>query len=468
MGTHTTEQDNRKIIERIVSARIYLRVNMFVMKKYLMMFAAVCTAFLTQVHAATVIDTWKLDNGARVYFVETHALPIVDISVQFDAGSRRDTKDKAGLADMTNTLLTRGVDAQGNLPALTESQVLDGFADIVARYGSGAGMDQGAVSLRVLSNKADRTAAVTLLSRVLANPSFPSEALVRDKARMVAALKDDQTQPAVIAGQAFQQAMYGNHPYAFDATPATIEALTREDIVGFHRQHYVANGAVVTLVGDLSKDDAHRIATQLTMQLPQGVTQPAMPPVPPPVASDKRIAHPASQSHILIGLPALVRGDEDFFPLLVGNYSLGGGGFVSRLMHEVREKRGLTYGVSSGFSALAQPGPFTISLQTKKEQTAEALKVTRDTLDTFLQTGPTSAELKAAKDNLIGGFALNLDSNSKILSLVAMMAYYNLPLNYIDVWTDKVKNVTAAQVRDAFARKVKADKLTVVVVGQAN
>jgi zinc protease len=438
------------------------------MKKYLLMCVVACTATISQVHAAVAIDTWKLDNGARVYFVASHALPIVDVSVQFDAGARRDTENKAGLAAMTNTLLNRGVDAQGSLPALTESQVLDGFADIVASYGASAGSDQGGVGVRVLSDKADRTAAINLLSRVLANPGFPEEALARDKARMISALKDAQTKPAVIADQAFGKAMYGSHPYGFDASPETIAQLSREDIVTFHRQHYVANTAVITMVGDLSKDEAHQIATQLTAHLPQGAALPAMPPVPAPVASDKRIAHPASQSHIMIGLPALVRGDEDFFTLLVGNYILGGGGFVSRLMHEVREKRGLTYGVSSSFSGMAQEGPFEIGLQTKKEKTDEALKVTLDTLNTFLKSGPTASELKAAKDNLIGGFALNLDSNRKILSLVAMIAYYDLPLDYLDTWTDKVKRVTAAQVQAAFLRKVKADKLTVVVVGQAD
>lgn len=438
------------------------------MKKFLMMCVVACTAVVSQVHAGIKIDTWRLDNGARVYFVENHALPIVDINVQFDAGSRRDPQDKAGLASVTNALLNRGVQAQGSLPALNESQVLDGFADIVAQYGGGAGWDTGSVSLRTLSDPSDRGTAVGLLARVIAKPLFPADALERDKARMIAGLKDAQTKPDFIADQALQQAMYGSHPYAFDATPATVAAITRDDIVAFHQRHYVATDAVVTLVGDLTRDQAQQVATELTSRLPQGAPLPPMPPVPAAVGSDKRIAHPASQSHILLGMPALERGDKDFFALVVGNYVLGGGGFVSRLMNEVREKRGLTYGVSSGFSAQAQAGPFTITLQTQKAHTAQALKVTRETLATFLKEGPTASELKAAKDNLVGGFALNLDSNRKILGLVSMIAYYDLPLDYLDTWTDKVKDVTAAQVREAFARKVQADKLSVVVVGQAN
>jgi zinc protease len=131
----------------------------------------------------------------------------------------------------------------------------------------------------------------------------------------------------------------------------------------------------------------------------------------------------------------------------------------------VREKRGLAYSVYSYFNPLAQPGPFAIGLQTKKEQTGEALKVVRDTLDAYLRDGPTEAEVKAAKDNLVGGFPLRIDSNRKILDNIAMIGFYRLPLDYLDVWTDKVKAVTIAEIRAAFKRKLDADRLASVVVG---
>jgi len=168
---------------------------------------------------------------------------------------------------------------------------------------------------------------------------------------------------------------------------------------------------------------------------------------------------------VLIGLPALKRGDPDYFPLLVGNYSLGGGGFVSRLMKEVREKRGYAYGVQSYFLTMVQPGPFQIGLQTKKAQTNEALKVTRDVLDNFLAEGPSEAELVAAKQNLIGSFPLRLDSNRKILDNVAMIGFYGLPLDYLDRYAENVEQVTAAEIKAAFARHVKAENMVTVVVG---
>jgi zinc protease len=259
--------------------------------------------------------------------------------------------------------------------------------------------------------------------------------------------------------------LYGAHPYGREETVESIESISRDDLVAFHAAHYVANHAVVSLIGDVSRADADAIAQQLTRRLPQGAPLPALPPTPPSHAAEEWIPHPASQSHVLIGAPALQRGDPDFFALTVGNYVLGGGGFVSRLTREVREKRGLAYSVYSYFSPMAQPGPFQIGLQTQKEQTAKALQVVRDTVADYLQSGPTAAEVKAAKDNLIGGFALRIDSNRKILDNLAVIGFYGLPLNYLDTWTANVERVTVADIRAAFGRKLAVDQLATIVVG---
>ena len=169
----------------------------------------------------------------------------------------------------------------------------------------------------------------------------------------------------------------------------------------------------------------------------------------------------------MLGLPALQRGDPDFFPLLVGNYSLGGGGFVSRLMKEVRDKRGLAYSVHSYFMPLQQLGPFQIGLQTKKAQANDALKVTREVLATFLAEGPSETELQAAKQNLIGSFPLRLDSNRKILENVALIGFYDLPLDYLDRYPENIEKVTVADIKAAYSRHVRPEHLvTVVVAGE--
>ena len=415
--------------------------------------------------AALAIQSWTQPDGARVLFVPNHAIPMLDVSVQFDAGQRRDPAGKAGLAELTVASLTRGVtDASGTL---TEAQILDGFADVAAQQHDGAGQDRAGVSLRTLSSPAEREAALTLLARMLAHPSFPQASLERDRALAIANIKEELTKPEVIAEKAFMHAAYGSHPYAMDASEASMQAITREDLQAFHRAHYVANRAVIALIGDINLEQARAIASALTRELPQGAALPALPPVAAPKSSEQRIAHPASQSHILIGAPAIQRGDPDFFALTVGNYVLGGGGFVSRLTDEVREKRGLSYSVYSGFSPLAQPGPFQIGLQTKKEQTAEALRVTRATLDKLMQEGPTAAELKAAKDNLAGGFALRIDSNAKLLENLSVIGFYGLPLDYLDHWIERIRAVSVQEVRAAFRKHVHPEELSTIIVGES-
>lgn len=421
-------------------------------------------------HAALQIQTWTLANGARVFFVENHSIPMLDVSVEFDAGSRRDPQGKAGAAALTNAMLARGL-AEARLPggtlepALSEGQISDAFADTAAKRGGGAGIERAGATLRTLSSQDERDKAVMLLARLLAQPSFPADFFARDKARTISAIKEDLTKPEAIADKAFWRILYRAHPYAKEETVESIEAITRDDLIAFHGAHYVANRAVIAMIGDVSRTQADAIAQQLTMRLPQGAALPALPAVQPAQGQEERIAHPASQSHVMIGAPALVRGDPDFFALTVGKYILGGGGFVSRLTQEVREKRGLTYSVYSYFSPMLQPGPFQIGFQTQKEQTGEALKVVRDTLAAYLRTGPTPAELKAAKDNLVGGFALRIDNNRKILDNIAVIGFYNLPLDYLDTWTANVAKVTAADIKAAFNRKIAVDKLATVVVG---
>ena len=418
------------------------------------------------VQAAQPINAWTLPNGARVLLVENHSLPIVDISVSFDAGARRDPAGKSGVAAMTRAMLMRGVAASEQEPALNEAQISDAIADIAAQVGGSAGNDLANMNLRTLSSAAERDSAISLIARLLAQPAFPEAVLAREKTRTVAAIRENDTQPAAIASKAFSRALYGTHPYAETPTVATIEKISRDDLMAFHRRHFVANRAVIAIVGDVTKAQAAIFASELTRRLPQSDTALAeLPEVTVSPAREERLSHPASQAHILTGMPALRRGDPDYFALTVGNYILGGGGFVSRLVNEVREKRGLAYSVSSNFDPMKQEGPFRIGLQTKKEQADEALQVVRTTLADFLRDGPTDADMKAAKDHLIGGFALYIDTNSKMLGNVAVIGYYGLPLDYLDTWQQNVSKVTAAEVHAAFRRKLALDKMSTVIVG---
>ncbi|MFN0160836.1 MAG: M16 family metallopeptidase [Burkholderiales bacterium] len=419
---------------------------------------ALCaTATLTQ--ATLPIQTWTAKSGARVLFVESRSIPMLDISIDFDAGSRRDPPGKSGLASITNAMLFLGADG------MSENSIAERFADTGAQRGNRTERDRAGAMLRTLSARAEREASIALLVAVLSTPTFPEAALAREKARIVSALKEAETRPENIGERAFAQALYGRHPYGQSATTESVTSLTRADVEDFYRAHHGASRAVVAMIGDLSRAEAEAIAERLTAKLPAGAAAPALPPVGAPDTAPKRIGHPATQAHIFLGAPALARGDPDFFALTVGNYILGGGGFVSRLVSEVREKRGLAYSVYSYFQPLKDAGPFQVGLQTKKEQADEALALVRRVVAEYVARGPTAAELKAAKDNLVGGFALRIDNNRKILDNLGIIGFYGLPADYLDRWSDNVSRVSAADIRAAFARKVNPDAFATVVVG---
>ena len=222
------------------------------------------------------------------------------------------------------------------------------------------------------------------------------------------------------------------------------------------------------MVGDLNREQADALVTRLLAHWPQGRCEalPAVAEVPElNAAQDLRLPFDSAQAHVLIGQPGHKRNDPDFFALLLGNHILGGGGFTSRLTEQVREKRGLSYSVYSYFSPALHAGAFTVGLQTRPDQAAQAVEVARQVVKDFVEQGPTEAELQAAKDNLIGGFALRIDSNRKLLDNVANIAWNQLPLDYLDRWTENMAKVTTADVRRAFARVLQPGRMVTVVVG---
>jgi zinc protease len=414
-------------------------------------------------HAILPIQHWQTTGGARVYFVENHDLPMLDLSVEFPAGAAFDSKDKSGVASMTQRLLRLG--AKG----MDEDEIARGLADVGAQLSGNFNADRAGLSMRTLSSREERGRALEIFARLLQRPVFPQNVLEREKARLVASLNEADTKPDTIAGRQLYRLIYRDHPYALRSTGevATVQQLSRQDLVDFHRRHYLAQRAVVALVGDLSREEAARIAEQLTAGLPRdGGAALDLPQVAAlPAAETHFIAHPATQSHIMIGAPGISRHDPDYFPLVVGNHVLGGGGFVSRLTEEVRTKRGLAYSAYSYFSPALLAGPFLIGMQTKREQAQEALDIVRVALREFVARGPTEAELSAAKKNIIGGFPLRIDSNRDIHGYLAVIGFYRLPLTYLDDYVKNVEKVTLADIKNAFARRIDPERMVTVVVG---
>ena len=423
--------------------------------------ALLCAA--QQALAILPIEHWQTASGARVFFVANRSLPMLDVSVDFPAGSAYDTAEKSGVAAMTQGLLRLGADG------LVEDEIARRFADIGAVVGGRFDSDRAGLSLRTLSDAQRRAPALELFARILRTPEFPEAVLDREKVRQIGALKEADLKPDTRAGRTFYRLVYRDHPYALRSVGEvdTVGRMTRSDLVAFYKRHYVADRAVIAIMGDVSRTEAEAIAEQVTggLRRSNGAV-PALPKVEAlEGAVSQVVAHPAAQSHILIGAPGIRRDDPDYFPLFVGNYILGGGGFVSRITEEVRQKRGLAYSAYSYFSPLQARGPFVIGMQTRRDQADEALAVVRKTLRDFVSNGPTEQELRAARQNIVGGFPMRIDSNRKIHEYLAVIGFYGLPIGYLEDFVGNVERVTVAGIKAAFARHVDPDRLVTVVVG---
>ena len=429
------------------------------------------------VWAGIPIEHWTQASGVQVYLVQSQAIPMLDVQIDFDAGSRRDTAEQAGLASVSASMTSKGVLAgAGSEPALDENGLSEAWADLGASFGAGASGDRMSFSLRTLTYPDLLIKATQLAARQLGQPAFPDAIWLRERERLNASIKESNTRPATLTARAFAAAVYGQHPYGFEMTEATLARISVADMKALYSRLILPCRAKVTMVGAVNRAQADGLVTQLFSRLPAIANGPATCPALSALAevtpldnpAEKRIAFDSAQAHVLIGQPGFKRDDPDFFAITVGNYILGGGGFVSRLTNEVREKRGLSYSVYSYFAPGLHAGAFTLGLQTRPDQAQQAIQVARDVVANFVANGPTEAELKAAKDNLIGGFPLLIDSNRKLLGNVANIAWNQLPLDYLDTWTQQVQKVSAADIKAAFARKLQPEKMVTVVLGGAS
>ena len=423
--------------------------------------ALCCLSIAHAVDAGPRIQHWRTGNGARVYFIAAPALPMVDAQVAFAAGSARDA-ELPGLARFTNALLDDGAGSWSG------DQIAERFDNLGARLQLDARRDMAWVALRSLTRDALLEQSSATVAALLAAPSFPQAALERQRKRMQVALRKDMESPGANAERAFYARVFKGHPYGSPpkGTAESLQAVTREQVARFHRRYYVAKNASVAIVGALDRAGAEALAESLVGELPAGERAESLPRVAAlQEAEAVRLDHPSTQTHVILGQPGIARADADYFPLYVGNHILGGSGLVSRLSEEIRERRGLSYSVSSYFLPMERPGPYRMGLQTQNDKADQALGLLRGTLKRFLEEGPTEQEMDAAKKNITGGFALRIDTNRKQAEYLAMLGFYNLPLDYLDTFNDQVTAVTREQIQDAFRRRLNPERMITVMVG---
>ncbi|CAC9468202.1 FIG015287: Zinc protease [uncultured Gammaproteobacteria bacterium] len=427
-----------------------------------MKFLVLFLLLVSSVHAKLNIQHWMTPEGAKVLFVQTKGLPILDISLNFDAASSTDG-EKYGLASLTNSLLSSATRYHN------EEQIINAFESLGAQFSNYSLKDMSIVSLRTLSREPILRKALNIFTEVVTQPSFEQTYLTRAKRQILQSIRATQQSPSSIASIAFDKAVFGKHPYAHETigTQDTIKNITTEDLKRHYQQFFVAKNLIIALVGDVSKVKAKQIARQISHGLNVGQKAKANPVVKPlNDAQDIHLDFPSKQTHLLIGQTGINRSHPDFYPLYLGNHIFGGSGLTAILSDEIREKKGLAYSVYSHFSKMQSNGFFIMKLQTKNPQANEAKKIAIQTLNNFINNNIDEQKLQDGKDNIIGGFALQTASNANILTYLSIIGFYNLPLDYLDTFTDKIKDISAQDIQNAFARLINTDKLIVVSVGQ--
>jgi zinc protease len=411
------------------------------------------------------IQTWKTKNGAKVLFVPTMQLPMLDLRVTFDAGAARDG-DKPGLALITNSMLDQGAQLGDN--KLNSDDIAERFDSIGARFSTSSLKDMALLSLRSLTDTEILNQSLETFMAVLHAPTFPKRDFERTKKQMLIGLKAEAQSPGSIASKLFYKNLFGGHPYSSSTTGSkkSLKSIPIADLKQFYKKFYVAKNAVIVMVGKLELSQATKIAENISKGLATGEKAIALTETTKfPEAKIVSEQFPSSQTHILMGNIGLKRGDKDYYALYIGNHILGGSGFTSRIVNEIREKRGLAYSSYSYFVPMRVNGPFTVGMQTKNEQTDEALKILNEVLVKFINEGPTAEELENSKLNTSGGFPLRIDSNREIVEYLAMIGFYDLPLNYLGTFVDNINALTLEQVKDAFKRRIDPTKFLTVIVG---
>lgn len=432
------------------------------MKLLVLLFGCI---FCTNVVAANSFITaqWATDHGTRVLFYQAKEVPMLNINLAFSAGAAYEGK-AYGLAALTTRLLNQG--NQG----LDANQIEDKLSNTGAQYDTTITRDMSVLSLVTLTTPSALQEAINTFSLIATHPDFPEQSFQRLKNQQLVMIDQEHESPDLIAQQTFYATLYPHHPYGhpINGTKESIQQLTRTDVKKYYETYFVAENAILVLVGDIDVKTAHVLADQITQTLPAGQkSTPIATAVPLKQGAKRDIAFTSTQTVLYLGQLGITHHNPAYFPFMVGNYILGGGSLVSRLAIEVREKRGLTYGVVSQFEPMLGTGPFSINLSTKNNQAKNALDITEQTLNTFIQEGPNEAELKAAKSFMAGAFPLSLASNKNIADILVKVAFYQLPDNYLDTYLDKINAVTTQDIKHAFQSLIKPSDLVQVVVGQA-
>jgi len=405
-----------------------------------------------------------LENGLKVVVVEHHELPVISFRLMCKVGSLYDPPGKAGLTRFMAALLDKGTE---NLSA---TEIADKIDFIGGSLSAGSGWDATYLTCEVLTKYLDT--AAELMQEVTLHPTFSDEEIERLRQQTLTSIENDKDQPATVAAEEFNRWLFDQHPYAdpIKGTEESVSSFVREDVLAQYNRVFVPENSVLFIVGDIRPRAGFKAAQKAFGDWPKGTV--LITDFPTPQAPDsyriRLLNKPdATQAQIRFGHLGIARSNEDYFPVSIMNYILGGGGFSSRLVKTIRADMGLTYGIRSSFSTRLQAGPFTISTFTKNESTLEAIEETIKLVKKYQQEGPTEKELEEAKSYYTGSYPLRFETPNQIASQLQNVEIYGLGSDYIEKYRSRIDAVTTEDVRRVALKYLHPDDMIFVVVCRA-
>lgn len=417
------------------------------------------------------IEHFKTTAGVPVSFVRAAALPIVDIDLRFNAGSARDGSIRSegfGIASMAATMLTQGT------KTLDENEFTRAVETLGINLNSSAYKDMFIISLRSLSDDEHLLPAIDLMTQMLTQTTFDQQILARNKARLLVGLQQQKQDPGSLASLAFNQALYGQHPYAHPSsgTLESVPSIVRKDLTNFQNRYLVAANASIAMTGNLTLAQAKKLAEDITVNLPTGKAATTLPePQPLTQAQHIHIPFPSSQTTVLMGQLGSKRATDPTAQQQQTNFSIGndvlaGGNFNARLMTEIRQNLGYTYGISGSMSPMLARGPYQIGFSTRNDKARDAIDASLGVINDTLDNGITSTEMRLTTDNLKNSFPMSFASNAGINGLLGMMNFYQLPDSYLTDYVSRIDQVQLSGVNQTMRETLKPDEFLIVTVGQ--
>ncbi len=416
--------------------------------------------FPSTVFASEIATREVLPNGLVLLQSEQHNLPIVMVTLAIKAGSLVEPAEKAGLANLTASLLTEGTKTR------TASEISDEIEFVGGDLSSSGGSDYITVTLSILKKDVDK--GFELLSDIVLNPAFSGDEIKRKKALIKGTLKAEEEEPSIVASRAFKKAIFGDGPYGrpVKGFPETIDRITRDDILDFYSRFYASNNAIMAVVGDLNRSELKALMDKYFRGWKQKDIKPVLYLQPSEPTSPKliKIDRDVTQANIVLGHIGIKRDNPDFYAVSVMNYILGGGGFASRLMTDIREEKGLAYDVESFFLPQKETGGFEVVLQTRNESANTAVEEVLKEVKGMMADPVSEKELGDAKSFLTGSFPLRIDTSRKIADFLAAVEYYGLGLDYVQRYPEYIREVTREDVLRVARKYLHPDRYILVVV----